>query len=61
MTEARTATEPSAAARTMAAMLWDNFRALIQQGFTETQSLTVLGVMMGTAIAGQNGDNPGQR
>jgi hypothetical protein len=61
MSDVQTATEPSAAARQMAKMLWDNFRALIQQGFTETQALTVLGVMMGTAIAGQNGDSPGQR
>ena len=45
----------------MAAMLWDHFRALREQGFTEMQSLTLLGAMMGTAIAGQQGDRPGQR
>lgn len=57
----KTATEPSAGGRQMAAMLWDHFRALRQQGFTEAQALTVLGVMMGTAIAAQQGDRPDQR
>ena len=56
-----TATEPSAGARQSATVLWDNFRALTQAGFTEAQALHVLGVMMGTAIAGQQGDRPEQR
>lgn len=45
----------------MSAMLWDHFRALLEQGFTEAQALALLGAMMGAAIAGQQGDRPGQR
>lgn len=56
-----TATEPSANARTMAALMWDHFRALTQVGFTEAQALSLLGCWLGTLSSGYQGDRPEQR
>ncbi|WP_280465961.1 hypothetical protein [Nocardia brasiliensis] len=49
--------EPTANARQNARALFDQFTALLQEGFTEAQSLQILGVMLATAM--RNGD-PGQ-
>lgn len=42
--------EPSAAQRTGAADLYRLFLALQQEGFTETQALTVIGTMLTATI-----------
>lgn len=47
--------EPTAAARRFAANIHDNFAALVQSGFTESQALQILGYAV-TAIL----QNPNQ-
>lgn len=41
-----TPTEPTADQRAFAAMLWQQFNALLAEGFSEHQALQLLGAMM---------------
>lgn len=38
--------EPSSVARTFAATLYDNYRALTAEGFTESQALQIIGAVL---------------
>ncbi len=49
--------EPTSAARLMARALYDHFTALLQAGFTETQALQLIGIML--AAANRNGQGEG--
>lgn len=42
----RPKTEPSADLRTLAATCWQTFIALRDEGFTDTQALTIIGQML---------------
>lgn len=44
--------EPSASARTLAKVQYDHFQAMIQEGFTEQQALTIIGQMLLVATFG---------
>lgn len=52
-------TEPNAEARTFAKNVRQMFAALMLEGFTETQSLHIIGVMLDAWIA-QNGGGDGR-
>lgn len=56
----QTATEPAGQARQLARLLWEHHRAFMEQGFTEAQSLTLLGTWIGTMSAGLNGQTGNQ-
>ena len=47
-------TEPSAAMREMARILWETYAALVKEGFTEAQALTIVGqIIAGTMPKGE--------
>jgi hypothetical protein len=50
-------TEPSADIRKMAAMWWQLFVALRQEGFTESQAMTALGHMIQGSMASTSPDD----
>jgi hypothetical protein len=50
--------EPAADLRGLAQVMRQQFVALVHEGFTEQQALTIIGVQMGTCIAyGQGGND----
>lgn len=55
------ATEPDAGIRTMASSAWDMYRALVERGFTESQAIHLIGVMLGTAIGARPAGDSDQR
>lgn len=48
--------EPSADIRASARHIRELFLALLEQGFTEAQASSILGTMLGTAMASSTGD-----
>lgn len=52
----RPKTEPNAELRQLASVMWQTYVALIDEGFTEQQALTIIGQML---AAGANGGTDG--
>jgi hypothetical protein len=47
-------TEPSADLRELASMLRQTYIALTNEGFTESQALTIIGEIIGSTMRGNN-------
>lgn len=49
-------TEPNAEMRAMATMMWQMYTAFFDEGFTESQSLTILSHMLVASMGGGKDD-----